>query len=64
MSGGDLPTTVDYEYRKDGWPLCPECGEDELWSTRSFDEPPDPSHPMRCYNCAFEGKVPLMEKQP
>lgn len=20
------------EYRKDGWPLCPKCGEDELVS--------------------------------
>jgi len=20
------------EFRKDGWPLCPSCGEDELWS--------------------------------
>lgn len=20
------------EFRKDGWPLCPNCGEDELWS--------------------------------
>jgi len=20
------------EYRPDGWPLCPQCGEDELWS--------------------------------
>jgi hypothetical protein len=20
------------EFRSDGWPLCPRCGEDELWS--------------------------------
>lgn len=20
------------EFRKDGWPLCPRCGEDELWA--------------------------------
>lgn len=20
------------EFRKDGWPLCPACGEEELWS--------------------------------
>jgi len=20
------------EFRQDGWPLCPNCGEDELWS--------------------------------
>lgn len=21
------------EFRKDGWPLCPRCEEDELWSS-------------------------------
>lgn len=21
-----------FERRGDGWPLCPQCGEDELWS--------------------------------
>lgn len=55
--------TNGYEYRADGWPLCPECGEDELYSIRSFDEPPDASHPMRCYVCSFEGQIPLQERQ-
>lgn len=29
---GDAP--VFKEYRADGWPLCPFCGEDELYSFR------------------------------
>lgn len=26
-----------YEFRKDGWPLCPQCGEDELYHVRNTD---------------------------
>lgn len=29
-----------FEYRRDGWPLCPVCGEDELASTRPIDTEP------------------------
>ena len=25
-------STYFWAYRDDGWPLCPHCGEDELWS--------------------------------
>lgn len=25
------------EYREDGWPLCPTCGADELWSSLQWD---------------------------
>lgn len=30
---------TDYftEYRPDGWPLCPQCGEDELYSHLIWD---------------------------
>jgi hypothetical protein len=44
-----------YEYRKDGWPLCPGCGEDELWS-RALD--PRATDPLRCYRCGWSGVVP------
>lgn len=53
------------EYRKDGWPLCPKCGEDELVSAllQVVDSDPyDPSetrptlqeclqHGFLCINC-------------
>jgi hypothetical protein len=49
------------EYRKDGWPLCPACGEDEL---AVLETPPPPNYTeplswylereMFCYVC---GKV-------
>ncbi len=29
MTGGGKSPFV--EFRKDGWPLCPNCEEDELW---------------------------------
>lgn len=57
------------EYRADGWPLCPECGEDELadlsvrdWPAQSFKA--DPGAELRCYRCGWEGTVPLQEKRP
>jgi hypothetical protein len=28
----------DYETRADGWPLCPSCGEDELWSPLVWED--------------------------
>lgn len=50
------------EFRKDGWPLCPRCGEDELYShlmlgwTKS--EPPPLQDcidsGMKCYRCSWE----------
>lgn len=48
------------EYRADGWPLCPNCGEDELWSPLIPD--PIDSKPsiadyiaagLRCYLCGW-----------
>jgi len=50
------------EFRKDGWPLCPRCGEDELYSflMLGWTKPEPPSIEecmatgMRCYRCSWE----------
>jgi hypothetical protein len=42
-----------YEYpelREDGWPLCPRCGADELYS---LDIAPTVETIRGCYNCEF-----------
>lgn len=53
------------EYRADGWPLCPNCGEDELWSPLLWDgdseRPPVSAYiaaGLRCYFCDWS-KDPL-----
>jgi len=46
---------MDYEYRKDGWPFCPRCGEDELWSAKI---PAQPTDALSCYRCQWTGVVP------
>lgn len=60
-------TPVDDSYRKDGWPLCPRCGEDELWSARMYwwnGSAPRPTlaecfaHDFGCYLCGWRGCVP------
>jgi hypothetical protein len=38
------------EHRKDGWPLCPSCGEDELYS---LAEGPSIQTIRGCYRCAW-----------
>ena len=43
-------------YRADGWPLCPRCGEDELFSMQF---PAKASDPLACYRCDWAGHVPL-----
>jgi hypothetical protein len=57
------------QYRKDGWPLCPRCESDELWSPRVSAEwarSPDWTAPFleeyfaapfRCYYCNWEGRI-------
>lgn len=50
--------------RLDGWPLCPQCGEDELWS--EF-QPGPPNYvgtlaqylaaPLHCYACQWSGHL-------
>jgi len=57
--------TITYpETRKDGWPLCPACGEDELWSAFPWDgsDPKPPmqawiDHGLRCYKCGFDSEA-------
>lgn len=47
-------------YRADGWPLCPCCGEDELWSPL-IPDPIDNRPPiadyiaagLHCYKCGW-----------
>jgi hypothetical protein len=38
------------EHRRDGWPLCPSCGEDELYS---LAEEPSVESIRGCYRCAW-----------
>ena len=57
------------EHRADGWPLCPVCGEDELWSGLPWNgnDPRPPmqewiDHGLRCYKCGFDSE--LFSKSP
>src|SRR6266496_849093 len=45
-----------FEYRADGWPLCPRCGDDELWSAAL---PASTTGDLSCYRCGWSGSVPL-----
>lgn len=54
-------------YRKDGWPLCPCCGEDELASFAALDaialERPLSlddyfNGEFYCYRCLWTGRMP------
>lgn len=47
-------------HRADGWPLCPRCEEDELWSPLAWDgegeRPPVSAYiaaGLRCYYCGW-----------
>jgi hypothetical protein len=63
VAAADVAERKDVRRRADGWPLCPGCGEDELWS--SFTPPnadpiPDAERlrlylggAIACYRCAF-----------
>lgn len=52
-------------YRKDGWPLCPRCEEDELYNHVGSKPPYSPNiplveyfaEPFRCYYCNWEGTI-------
>lgn len=61
-----LPSRAQ-QYRKDGWPFCPACGEDELMSldVHRFEEGhlimatlPRPTDRLRCLLCGWLGHVP------
>lgn len=53
------------EFREDGFPLCPDCGQDELYSTllQSLRGTVLPSlekileEQMKCYYCGFDSLV-------
>jgi hypothetical protein len=55
------------EYRKDGWPLCPCCGDDELWSKLLWlgdgERPPLDSYikaGLSCYHCGWSNEPPTI----
>jgi hypothetical protein len=60
-----------FEYRRDGWPLCPVCGDDELMSMVNpvTSGPTDPlqvrkataTDPMTCLSCGWQGRVPARD---
>jgi hypothetical protein len=60
MRPKNLPRVFTH-YRKDGWPKCPRCGEDELYSLLHWDgageRPPLEAYlcaGVKCYLCGFE----------
>ena len=42
------------EYRDDGWPFCPNCGMDELFSV---DKIPTIDNIIGCYSCGWRSLV-------
>ena len=46
----DLQAGAYTAHRSDGWPLCPSCGEDELYS---LDEPATIESIVGCYLCGW-----------
>jgi predicted RNA-binding Zn-ribbon protein involved in translation (DUF1610 family) len=40
--------------RADNWPLCPGCGEDELYD---LSTPPLATNTLRCYRCGWAGTI-------
>jgi hypothetical protein len=50
------------KFRKDGWPLCPICDEDELWSPLEWGHNNEPvpslgefmAAGLRCYRCNWK----------
>ncbi len=55
-----IETVDEARHRRDGWPLCPRCGEDELMSQVpvSISIKAQPTDRMKCLRCAWEGVVP------
>jgi hypothetical protein len=67
QQGGDLEQAwIDrtyWEKRADGWPFCPRCGEDELWSGLAWDgkgeRPSMKAYIMAgltCYKCNWKSE--------
>jgi hypothetical protein len=58
---------ITYDTRAGGWPLCPSCGEDELYSLFPWDgsDPKPPmqawiDHGLRCYKCGWDSTRPIV----
>lgn len=60
-----MAQSIYKEFRADGWPLCPQCEEDELYSLKMMvyvgkGEKPTLadclSGEMRCYRCNWSSK--------
>lgn len=56
------------EFRKDGWPLCPRCGEDELQNPHlDMGQEPRPTLAdylaagLSCLSCGWEGPAALRQ---
>lgn len=65
LFGKDYPDWIPIltDFRADGWPLCPQCGEDELYSLLFWDgsgERPPIREWMKaglqCYRCGWSSK--------
>lgn len=57
---------MSQEYRKDGWPLCPRCEDDELYSFMMIRYNGQGEQPtleqcftdeFRCYHCNWQGRI-------
>ena len=53
--------TPEYETRADGWPLCPSCGADELWSPLVWEDVRPAVEAfiaagLTCYSCHWTTK--------
>lgn len=60
-----MENKIELKYRKDGWPLCPKCGDDELMSLNvsRINFAGDgilvlATDPMLCLVCRWTGQVP------
>lgn len=60
-----MSNTYYTEFRPDGWPLCPQCGEDELYSELMLDYLGEGERPivqdciageMACYYCNWSSR--------
>lgn len=65
-----MAMTMITEYRADGWPLCPQCEEDELYSLLAWngdgERPPIQAYiaaGLRCYYCGWSNQVELIREQ-
>lgn len=67
MNQEKAETPLYTQFRDDGWPFCPDCGYDELYSLAflQYDAKETPTLEqyleagMRCYNCNFESHNPI-----